>query len=112
MAAPGHKTYKVIKELKKQREALENKKSAIQEKIYNQNKIINLGIKHSFKNKIKNFVKNITIYAKDDPAKEGANAVEQLREAIPRKNLLPFGIFPNSLDPPPLYFWNALRNFF
>ena len=26
----------------------------------------------------------------------------QLREAIPRKNLLPFGILPNGLDPPPL----------
>ena len=35
-----------------------------------------------------------------------------LREAIHRKNLLPFGIFPNGLDPPPLYFWNASRNFF
>ena len=35
-----------------------------------------------------------------------------LREAIPIKNLLPFGIFPNGLDPPPLYFWNHLRNLF
>ena len=35
-----------------------------------------------------------------------------LREAIPRKNLVPFGIFPNSLDPPPLYFWNASKKFF
>ena len=27
-----------------------------------------------------------------------------LREAIHRKNLLPFGIFPNGLDPPPCIF--------
>ena len=28
-----------------------------------------------------------------------------------KTNLLLFGIFPNSLDPSPLYFWNALKNF-
>ena len=51
MADSGHKTYNVTEELEKQREALKNKKSEIQKKIYDQNKIINLGIKHSFKNK-------------------------------------------------------------
>ena len=34
-----------------------------------------------------------------------------LREAIWQKDLLTFGFFPNGLDPPPLYFWNASRNF-
>ena len=82
MADSGHKTYNVNKELKKQREALKNKKLEIQKKIYNQNKIINLGIKHSFKNKNRYFVENIPIYAKDDPAKEGANNVEQLIDLV------------------------------
>ena len=77
MADSGHETCNVTEELKKQREALENNKSDIK-KIYNQNKIINLAIKHSFKNKIRHFVKNISIYVKHDPAKEGANNVRQL----------------------------------
>ena len=34
-----------------------------------------------------------------------------LRKAIQRKNVLLFGFFPNGLDPPPLCFWNPLRNF-
>ena len=34
-----------------------------------------------------------------------------LREAIPRKNLVLFGIFPNSLDPPPCIFGTLRRTF-
>ena len=34
-----------------------------------------------------------------------------LREAIPRKNLVPFRIFPNSLDPPPCIFGPLRRTF-
>ena len=35
-----------------------------------------------------------------------------LREAIPRKNLLPFGIFPNGLDPPPVFLESFKELFF